>query len=72
MGKNTKNGGSASEVESPNLETESTEVEVSKFSQSTEPTEVEVIKDFKGLKVGDVVTVSKNVAEILTSKGLVK
>ena len=48
------------------------EAEKPKFSQSTKEVEVEVVKDFKGLKAGDKVTVSKNVAEILTYKGLVK
>ena len=49
-----------------------TEAEKPKFSQSTKEVEVEVVKDFKGLKAGAKVTVSKNVAELLTYKGLVK
>ena len=48
------------------------EAEKPKFIQSTKEVEVEVIKDFKGLKAGQKVTVSQNVAEILTNKGLVK
>lgn len=46
--------------------------EAVKVTQSTKEVEVEVIKDFKGLKAGDKVTVSANVAELLTIKGLVK
>ena len=46
--------------------------EAVKVTQSTKEVEVEVIKDFKGLKAGDKVTVSANVAELLTNKGLVK
>jgi hypothetical protein len=53
-------------------ETTTTSVEVVEFSQSTEIVSVEVVTAFKGLEVGEVVEVSKNVAEILTSKGLVK
>lgn len=46
--------------------------EAVKVTQSTKEVEVEVIKDFKGLKAGNKVTVSANVAELLTNKGLVK
>lgn len=46
--------------------------EAKQVTQSTKEVEVEVIKDFKGLKAGDKVTVSANVAELLTIKGLVK
>jgi len=46
--------------------------EAVKVTQSTKEVEVEVIKDFKGLKAGDKVIVSANVAELLTIKGLVK
>lgn len=46
--------------------------EAVKVTQSTKEVEIEVIKDFKGLKAGDKVTVSANVAELLTNKGLVK
>jgi hypothetical protein len=53
-------------------ETQPTSVEVVEFSQSTEPTMVEVIVAFKGLEVGTKLEVSKNVAEILTHKKLVK
>lgn len=67
MSNKSKKGGSGLESESPNLE-----VQTSKFSQSTNEVEVQVIKDFKGLVVGDVLTVSENIAEILTIKGLVK
>lgn len=55
-----------------NKETQPASIEAVEFSQSTETVSVEVIKAFKGLEVGAVVEVSKNIAEILTSKGLVK
>jgi hypothetical protein len=59
-------------AKSTNKETQPTSIEVGEFSQSTEIVTVEVVKLFKGLEVGMVVEVSKNVAEILTNKGLVK
>jgi hypothetical protein len=43
-----------------------------KLSQSTEPQEIEVIKEFNGLKVGTKLTTSKNVAQVLILKNLVK
>jgi hypothetical protein len=55
-----------------NKKTQPTSIEVVEFSQSTEIVTVEVVKPFKGLEVGTIVEVSKNVAEILTNKGLVK
>ena len=53
-------------------ETQSASVEAVEFSQSTAPTMVEVIVAFKGLEVGTKLEVSKNVAEILIHKKLVK
>jgi hypothetical protein len=53
-------------------ETTTASVEAVEFSQSTDIVSVEVVTAFKGLEVGQIVEVSKNVAEILTSKGLVK
>ena len=52
--------------------TTETTSEAVKVTQSTKEVEVEVIKDFKGLKAGDKVTVSANIAQLLTNKGLVK
>jgi hypothetical protein len=43
-----------------------------KVSQSIQAQEIEVIKSFNGLKVGHKMTVSKNVAEVLILKNLVK
>jgi hypothetical protein len=59
-------------AKSTNKETQPTSIEVVEFSQSTEIVNIEVVKPFKGLEVGSVVEVSKNLAEILTHKGLVK
>jgi hypothetical protein len=53
-------------------ETQSASIEAVEFSQSTEPTMVEVIVAFKGVEVGTKLEVSKNIAEILTYKKLVK
>lgn len=53
-------------------ETQSASIEAVEFSQSTEIVMVEVVKAFKGLEVGATVEVSKNIAEVLTFKGLVK
>ena len=53
-------------------ETQSVSIDAVEFSQSTEPTMVEVIVAFKGLEVGTKLEVSKNIAEILTYKKLVK
>ena len=41
-------------------------------TQSTKEVEVVVTKDFNGLKAGDKIVVSENIAELLTNKGLVK
>jgi hypothetical protein len=43
-----------------------------KVSQSTQTQEIEVIKSFNGLKVGHKMTASRNIAEILILKNLVK
>jgi hypothetical protein len=69
-----KKGNNEVEVEGNSSASTPSEMEAKKpkFSQSTNEIEVEVIKDFKGLKAGAKVTVSQNVAEILTNKGLVK
>lgn len=53
-------------------ETQSASIEAVEFSQSTEIVIVEVIEAFKGLEVGMQLEVSKNIAEILTYKKLVK
>lgn len=69
--------------ESPELETATSEAseanevqaEANKFqqlSQSTKEQEIEVIKEFNGLKVGTKLTTSKNVAQVLILKNLVK
>jgi len=41
-------------------------------TQSTKEVEVVIVKDFNGLKAGEKVIVSENIAELLTNKGLVK
>jgi hypothetical protein len=41
-------------------------------TQSTKEVEVVIVKDFKGLKAGEKIVVSENIAELLTNKGLVK
>lgn len=46
--------------------------EAKEVTQSKREVEVVVIKDFKGLKAGEKVVVSENIAELLTNKGLVK
>jgi hypothetical protein len=46
--------------------------EAKQVTQSTKEVEVVVIKDFKGLKAGEKIVVSENIAELLTNKGLVK
>ena len=46
--------------------------EAKEVTQSKREVEVVVIKDFKGLKAGEKVIVSENIAELLTNKGLVK
>jgi hypothetical protein len=46
--------------------------EAKEVTQSKKEIEVVVIKDFKGLKAGEKVVVSENIAELLTNKGLVK
>jgi hypothetical protein len=53
-------------------ETQSASIEAVEFSQSTEIVIVEVVEAFKGLEVGVKLEVSKNIAEILTHKKLVK
>lgn len=53
-------------------ETQSASIEAVEFSQSTEIVIVEVVEAFKGLEVGEKLEVSKNIAEILTYKKLVK
>jgi hypothetical protein len=53
-------------------ETQSASIEAVEFSQSTEIVIVEVVEAFKGLEVGEKLEVSKNIAEILTHKKLVK
>jgi len=53
-------------------ETQSASIEAVEFSQSTESVMVEVVEAFKGLEVGIQLEVSKNVAEILVHKKLVK
>ena len=46
--------------------------EAKEVTQSKKEIEVVIIKDFKGLKAGEKVIVSENIAELLTNKGLVK
>jgi hypothetical protein len=53
-------------------ETQTASIEAVEFSQSTEIVIVEVVEAFKGLEVGEKLEVSKNIAEILTHKKLVK
>jgi uncharacterized protein YaaR (DUF327 family) len=53
-------------------ETQTASIEAVEFSQSTEIVIVEVVEAFKGLEVGEKLEVSKNIAEILTYKKLVK
>jgi len=53
-------------------ETHTASIEAVEFSQSTEIVIVEVVEAFKGLEVGEKLEVSKNIAEILTHKKLVK
>ena len=42
------------------------------ISESIEECEIEITSDHKGLKKGDIHIVSRNVADILASKGLAK
>ena len=68
----TKSKEVVAEVESSAAAPSETKSEAVEVTQSTKEVEVEVIQEFKGLKVGDKVKVSANVAAILTNKGLVK
>jgi hypothetical protein len=62
---------SAAAAESPSAQTQPANAAQS-VSQSTSMQEIEVIKDFNGLKVGQKLSCSKNVAEVLILKNLVK